>query len=170
MSENFQTARTSEGFEIEEIYGCYHTPMLYSDYVSWPDPPTTNSDPHPPAPEVPPWSRVHMGFIQKVLKAWLINVSDKASVSLTIIITCLISILDTATDIAIAYILFSSGNENAQNWAVVVVMCDYFPSWQLAVHNISSTTWRTRVKGRPSVADLHTIFATFRAHLWRLKP
>ena len=146
MSENFQTAKTSERFEIEEIYDCYHTPMLYSDYVSWPDPPTTTADQQPPGPEDPPrvripmWSRIHMGFIQKLLKAWLINVSDKASVSLTIIITCLISILDTATDIAIAYILFSSGNENAQNWAVVVVMCDYFPSWQLAVHNISSTT------------------------------
>jgi hypothetical protein len=140
-----------------ESFNCYHTPMLYSEYFScsdvpstWPDPPTTTSGSKAPGIEEPSrqkqprWPRINMGFIQQLLKAWLINISDKAAVSLTIIITCLISILDTATDIAIAYLLFSSKNENAQNWGVVILMCDYFPSWQLAAHNISSRTWRTQ--------------------------
>ena len=131
-----------------ESFNCYHTSMLYSEYhtaqtSTWSDPDTTSAGSETPGPEeLPRWPRINMGFIQQILKAWLINISDKAAVSLTIIITCLISILDTATDIVIAYVLFSSKNENAQNWGLVILMCDYFPSWQLAAHNISSKTWR----------------------------
>ena len=99
-----------------ESFDCYHTPMLYSQYFSWPDPPTTTAGSQAseadkaPGKVHPSWSRINMGFIQKLLKALLINISDKAAVSITIMITCFISILDTATDIGIAYMLFTSGD------------------------------------------------------------
>ena len=85
------------------------------------------------------WETVDLGFIQTLLKLWLINITDKVAVTLTILITVFISIFDTITDIAVAYTLFASGH---RTWGTVVVIFDYISSWQLAIHNFFSSKWR----------------------------
>ena len=90
------------------------------------------------------WSQIHLGLIQSIVKMSMKNVSDKISAIISILTTVFISICDTVSDFLIAATLFWSED---YNWAWIIVILDYIPSWTLAAHNWTSTKWRT-VKSR----------------------
>ena len=56
------------------------------------------------------WSIIDFGLISNLLKIVLVNITDKVSGIVSIIITTLISIGDTVSDFAVAFTLFFSGH------------------------------------------------------------
>ena len=89
--------------------------------------------------EISRWSVVDFGMISKLLKVILVNISDRLCAVITIIITTLISIADTVTDFVVAFTLIFAKH---YNWAIAVIVIDYLPSWNILVHNLTSSRWR----------------------------
>ena len=85
------------------------------------------------------WRVIDFGAIPKLLKLVLVNISDKISGVITILITTIISIGDTISDLVVAFSLILSGH---YYWGFVVVLIDYLPSWDLLVYNCLSTKWK----------------------------
>ena len=85
------------------------------------------------------WEKIDLGIFQTLLKVILVNISDKANGIVSILISTLISIGDTSTDLYVAITLFDVRHTE---WGWAVLLVDYIPNWQLIFHNISSRSWR----------------------------
>ena len=81
------------------------------------------------------WRIIDFGLFPKLLKLVLVNISDKVSGIITILITTIMSIGDTISDLVVAFSLIFSGY---YYWGFVVVLIDYLPSWDLLIHNCLS--------------------------------
>ena len=86
------------------------------------------------------WEEIDLGLIQTIFSMWFKNVSQRVSVTLSIICTIVFSLLDNFSDFYVAYALFHKGEVT---YACIVIICDYIPGWQLAVHNLSYKSWRS---------------------------
>ena len=113
------------------------------------------------------WENIDLGLIQTILKVVLVNISDKANGIVSILTSALISIGDTASDLAVAITLFANGHTN---WGWVVLLADYIPNWQLIFHNISSRSWRKIGTSRDHVITLlFLLFSPFSMALFHLR-
>ena len=113
------------------------------------------------------WENIDLGLIQTILKVVLVNISDKVNGIVSILTSALISIGDTASDLAVAITLFANGNTN---WGWVVLLADFIPNWQLIFHNISSGTWRKMGKSRDhGITLLFLLFSPFSMALFHLR-
>ena len=164
--------------EPTEYFDAYSAPMEHNEWLSL-EPHTEPESLHTSPldctdrPPIGPrtmaqirWETINMGFIQTLLKMWLINITDKVAVSLTIVITALVSIFDTIADIVVAYTLFISGH---RTWGTIVVLCDYIPSWQLAVHNFFSSKWQNINKKEKIVATIFLALSPFSMPLFFIR-
>ena len=113
------------------------------------------------------WSIIDFGLISSLLKIVLVNITDKVSGIVSIIITTLISIGDTVSDFAVAFTLFLSGH---YQWAITVIVVDYIPSWNIFVHNVTSSKWRAFEETREKViALLFLLISPFSMALFHLR-
>ena len=113
------------------------------------------------------WENIDLGLIQTILKVVLVNISDKVNGIVSILTSTLISIGDTASDLAVAITLFSNGRTY---WGWSVLLVDYIPNWQLIFHNISSTTWRKTGTYRDhGITLLFLLFSPFSMALFHLR-
>ena len=85
------------------------------------------------------WKIVDFGLIPKLLRLVLVNVSERFSGILTILISTAMSIADTVSDFIVAFTLIYSEH---YYWALIVIIVDYLPSWDILAHNITSIKWR----------------------------
>ena len=113
------------------------------------------------------WRVIDFGVIPKLLKLVLVNISDKISGVITILITTIMSIGDTISDLVVAFSLILSGH---YYWGIVVVLIDYLPSWDLLLHNCFSKKWRN-FKGirEKIIAILFLIISPFSTALFSLR-
>ena len=84
------------------------------------------------------WDTIDLGLIQTIFTSWCINLSPRVAIILSITCTIVFSLLDNSSDFYIACALFIKGD-----WIYggVVIICDYIPGWQLAIHNMCSEKW-----------------------------
>ena len=73
------------------------------------------------------WKIIDFGLIPKFLKLILVNISDKVSGIITILITSVMSFADTVSDLVVAFTLIFSRNSY---WGFMVILIDYIPSWE----------------------------------------
>ena len=85
------------------------------------------------------WEQIDLGLIQTIFSMWFKNVSQRVSVTLSIISTIIFSLLDNFSDFYVAYTLFY---KEEWTYACIVIICDYIPGWQLAIHNVFFKPWR----------------------------
>ena len=85
------------------------------------------------------WSIVDFGLVSTILKLLLVNISEKACGIATILSTTAISIGDTVSDFIVSFTLFFNGH---RYWALIVIIIDYLPSWNILAHNVTSSKWR----------------------------
>ena len=85
------------------------------------------------------WKMIDFGVLSKMLKLVLVNICDKICGIITILMTTLLSIADTVSDIVVASSLIYSGH---YYWGCIVIFVDYLPSWDLLIHNCTSEKWR----------------------------
>ena len=84
------------------------------------------------------WNSINLGLLQTVISSCFKNVSEKTSIILTIASNIIFSIFDTCSDLAVAYTLFY---EDEWEYAIIVLILDYIPGWQLLIHNLCSKNW-----------------------------
>ena len=113
------------------------------------------------------WKIIDFGLIPKLLKFILVNISDKVSGIITILITSVMSFADTVSDLVVAFTLIFAGN---YYWGFMVILIDYIPSWDLFVHNCTSKKWR-KFKGiqEKIVAIIFLIISPFATALFNLR-
>ena len=85
------------------------------------------------------WNEINLGLFQVIITKLLKNGSQKTSIILAVIGNIIFSLIDTSSDLVIAYTLYSN---NEWEYALIVVIIDYLPGWQLLIHNISSPRWK----------------------------
>ena len=93
----------------------------------------------PSCPTTSRWQNIDLGIVQTIIKKLFKNLSLKGVITSAIIVTLVLSVADTGSDMAVAYHLFASGSIYC---GIAVVICDYLPGWELAVHNMCSDKWR----------------------------
>ena len=84
------------------------------------------------------WNSINLGLLQTVISGCFKNVSQKTSIILTMVCNIFFSIFDTCSDLAVAYTLLY-GDE--WKYAIIVLVLDYIPGWQLLIHNLCSENW-----------------------------
>ena len=87
------------------------------------------------------WDEIHLGLVQSMIGKVLTGISSKASFISTMVVNILLSIFDTTSDLIVVYLLY---NSEEYGYAVVTLLIDYVPGWQLAIHNGLSRKWRQR--------------------------
>ena len=104
-----------------------------------------------PIPSTNRWDEVDLGLLQTIFSLWFKNVSQRVSVTLSIISTIIFSLLDNFSDFYVAYTLFYKGE---LTYACIVVLCDYIPGWQIAVHNLCFKRWRRWNNSRQKILTM----------------
>ena len=97
------------------------------------------------------YDKVHLGLAQTIISKCFKGLSQRASFVITVLLSVAISVWDTTTDLAVAYLLYVN---NHWEYALVVLICDYLPGWQLALHNLYSETWRKSTNKREKIVTL----------------
>ena len=113
------------------------------------------------------WEKIDLGIFQTLLKVILLNISDKVNGIVSILISVLISIGDTVSDLGVAITLFANDHTDL---GLVVLLADYIPNWQLIFHNISSRSWRKIGTYRDhAITLLFLLFSPFAMSLFHLR-
>ena len=97
------------------------------------------------------YDKVHLGLIQTIIRKWFKGLSKRASFVLSLLVRVAISLWDTITDLAVAYLLYVN---NHWEYGIVVLVCDYLPGWQLALHNLFSENWRKSMSKKEKLVTL----------------
>ena len=95
------------------------------------------------------WDEIHLGLVQIMISKVLKGISSKASFILTMVVNILLSVFDTTSDLIVVYLLY---NSEEYGYAVVTLLIDYVPGWQLAIHNGLSRKWRQRHSKTQTIA------------------
>ena len=97
------------------------------------------------------WEQIDLGLIQTIFSLWFKNVSQRVSVTLSIISTIIFSLLDNFSDFYVAYTLFY---KEEWTYACIVIICDYIPGWQLAIHNVCFKSGRKWIRSNQQIITL----------------
>lgn len=97
------------------------------------------------------YDKVHLGLIQTIIRKSIKGLSKRTSFIITVLLYIAISMWDTITDLTVAYLLYA--NDHLE-FAIVVLLCDYLPGWQLALHNLSSENWRKTIRRKEKIVTL----------------
>ena len=97
------------------------------------------------------WEQIDLGLIQTIFSLWFKNVSQRVSVTLSIISTIIFSLLDNFSDFYVAYTLFY---KEEWTYGCIVIICDYIPGWQLAIHNVYFKSWKKWIRANQQIITL----------------
>ena len=114
------------------------------------------------------WEKIQMGLFHKFIRFWFKdNLELSTTIILSICMTIMISGGDTFSDMLLAHTLFSQGH---WKYGLLVILIDYFPAWQVLLHNISGSTWRNVDSTREKLITIAIlVFAPISTPLFQLR-
>lgn len=86
------------------------------------------------------WDQINLGlFLTIATCLFKDNVSMRSKLVLVVVLKMMVSFGDSTSDFFVAFSLFHNG---LWTWAVVVLVIDYIPGWQVLLSNVTLNYWK----------------------------